>query len=131
MHGIRRNNLARFFLLLLLLQHGLMSLAMATPLAVASGDGAAMTHSCATMDHAYKSGDSRDSAHAGAQGMQQHDHNDCIQAGCDDCVACVACMTAYRNPVSIYTTRQAAAQFIALWIPNVLPDLLYRPPILS
>jgi len=130
---LSKNAIAQVFLLLFLMQQGIVTLAMAAP-QMRQADGSAvatMAHDCEGMNS--QDWNLQDDGHSGvlaaAPESSQQDHQDCNDSGCDDCLGCVACATGSRKPFNIFMISRpvVAPVYIAAAIPE--PDLLYRPPI--
>jgi hypothetical protein len=129
------NAFAKWLLLLFLVQQGVASVAMAASEMqhrAARSDVAAMEHHCERMgmQHDVYSG-TQVLTEESLQGQDQadHEHQDCIAAGCDDCVGCVACVIGYRNSIALYLNSLPVVSPIYIAVPIPEPDLLYRPPI--
>jgi len=127
---LSKSIVAQVFLLLFLMQQGFATVAMAQSQMQQTDRSAvaALGHECATMG---VQDDGHSGGHPAAAESSQHDHQDCIDSGCDDCVGCVACAVGYRNSFNIFVSGRpvAGAVYIATSIPE--PDLLYRPPIVN
>ena len=124
------NAFVKCFMLWLLVQQGLGSFALAAAGVFQHADGievAAMAHECASM---MTSAEDRSESNTGVPESAQHDHQDCIDTGCDECVGCVACATGYRYSFDLYISGKPVVLAAALAAPLPAPDLLYRPPIL-
>lgn len=118
-------------MLFLLAQQGMGSLALAAAEifpTTGTTDVAAMAHDCASMAGQVES---HSGTHAAASESTQHDHQDCIDAGCDDCVGCVACAVGYRNSLELYTSGRPVVITLTAAAPLPAPERLYRPPISS
>ena len=127
---LSKNAIAKVILVLFLMQQGIVTVAMAAS-QMQQPDGAAVAtlgHDCASMS---VQDDGHSGGHAAATESSQHEHQDCIDSGCDDCVGCVACAVGYRNSFNIFVSGRpvVAPVYIATSIPE--PDLLYRPPIVN
>ena len=127
---ISKNTVAQVLLVLFLMQQGIATVAIAAS-QMQQPDGAAVAtlgHDCESMS---VQDDVHSGGHAAATESSQHDHQDCIDSGCDDCVGCVACAVGYRNSFNIIVSGRpvGAPVYIAMAIPE--PDLLYRPPIVN
>jgi hypothetical protein len=111
--------------MLLLLQHGLASATLITGNVMQSADEstAAAVHECAGMDMQFDTSTTNDLQHSKIQ------HEECIEAGCGNCVGCATFTSSYRSPVLSFVTSRAAALPVYLSPPVLAPDLLYRPPI--
>ena len=121
---------AKIFMMFLLLQQGATSFAMATS---DTGSGARATdivlaeHDCQSMSG--KSVDDPAFHVAKNSNLQQHDSQDCIESGCDDCIGYFAGFTHYRNPVPLYVSSRPVVVHTFIAAALRAPDLLYRPPI--
>lgn len=130
MTRLPENVFARCFLLLLLMQQATASVAMAAAkiqLSAGDPDIATMAHDCASMG--MQSEGHVGSHTAGLDNGPQHEHQDCIDAGCDDCVGCVVCAIGYRNAINLFVSGQPIVAPVSVVASIPEPDLLYRPPI--
>jgi hypothetical protein len=125
---LSKNAIAQVFLLVFLMQQGIVTLAMAAS-QMQQVDGSAV----AKMGHDCEGMGAHDDGHSGALAVtpesSQQDHQDCNDSGCDDCLGCVACAAGNLKPFNIFIISRpvVAPVYIAAAIPE--PDPLYRPPI--
>ena len=130
MKPLFKNAFAKWFLLLLLAQQGLGSLALAATGAMQdehNKDAAAMAHECADM--LMLDLDSPESSAVTRQ-SSEHYHQDCADMGCDNCVGCAVCAVNYRHAPSLYIRARPAVVAVAVAIPSPRVERLYRPPII-
>ena len=129
MTRLSNNTFAKCLLLLLLVQQGVGSLALAATGISQYAEGLDATphvHDCASMN-----GQTEDHTllHGGAPECSQHDHQDCIDAGCDHCVGCVACAVGFHSSFYLYMNGRPVISAVSGAAPLPEPELLYRPPI--
>jgi len=120
------NAFTKCFLLLLLLQQGMVSLVMAAPVAHSldgSPDVVMATHDCQGM------GEGSDVQSGAKEDMQSQEHQDCIESGCDSCVGCVAGFAGSRPSGPLYLGNQPLIRHTFIAASARTADLLYRPPI--
>ena len=125
LHSIKHFGLARLLLLLLLAQHAV------TGVAMSAGDMHAVTadmidvaaHDCGGMDMVGMN-------HVNSEQME-HDHQECVDSGCADCVGSVA--AAVSSNLFIATSPHSAVnwQWPARMQVTAESETLYRPPIQS
>ena len=129
MTRLPQNVFAKCFLVLLLMQQGFASVAMAAAerqQRAGGNDIAAMAHDCEGMsvqdtDHS--------TSHAVTVETMQHEHQECIEAGCDNCIGCVTCAIGYSSSDAMYMSGQPIVTPAYIAAPMPEPDRLYRPPI--
>jgi hypothetical protein len=130
MKPLFKNAFAKWFLLLLLAQQGLGSLALAAAGAMQdehNRDAAAMAHECADM--LMLDLDSPESSAVTRQ-SSEHDHQDCADMGCDNCVGCAVCAVNYRHSPSLDIRALPMVAAVTVAIPSSHAERLYRPPII-
>ena len=123
------NAFAKFFLLLLLTQQGLGSIALAAVEAMQdahNGAAPASVHDCADM---LKQDTGATASNAVTQKNPKHDHQDCADMGCDNCVGCAVCAINYRNSPNLYIRALPMLVSVTIATPSPQAERLYRPPI--
>ena len=121
LQSIKHLGPARLLLLLLLAQHAVTGVAMSGAEMAGMTDVAA--HDCGGMDMVGMN-------HANSEQME-HDHQECVDSGCVDCVGSVA--GAVSSNLYIETSPHAAVnwQWPARMQVTAESETLYRPPIQS
>jgi len=124
LQSIKHFGLARLLLLLLLAQHAVVSVAMSG----ASDMHAANAITADMAEHGCGGNNEVAMGHPDG-GSMQHDHQQCADSGCADCVGSVA--VAIVCSVAIVAPAHAAEnwQWSARMPVTAQPEILYRPPI--
>ena len=126
-----RYKLGRVLLSLLLMQQ--LAVGSFVPAFAADGDTAdSMAEHCASMAAGTESVALTHTAHDNmAHRLAEHDHGDCVDADCTDCIMTVAYISlpAYGAAVQAPQAERFARTSPAVSCPH--PEFLYRPPINS
>jgi hypothetical protein len=114
----------RALLVLLFVQHGLVATSFAAPFSLGGPATEVAGHGCASMA-------------AGEMGMtmshdmQQHDHEECVDSGCGDCVGSVVCAPVSSTINASCGGSQEPLPGVAVAASVPQSESPYRPPILS
>jgi hypothetical protein len=120
-----RKRFAKFMLLVLLIQNGLAAAAFASPAAFAEQMQAGTAHECASVAEADAGSHQLP---PNAHHMLESEHEECVSAGCLDCVGSSPCVLSATMPEP-HTMSASRVHWAAPHDPVPDSDHLYRPPI--